>query len=92
MGGYEKMMYNFNTLTSDLVQIHGEVHGFAVRQFSENRYYWSVSFYAFLTNNKQLKVSTSEKERTLGTLSDVKKWIDKVIAEESAKLTKTVLI
>jgi hypothetical protein len=79
--------YKITEISPDWAQIHGEVNGFAVRHFDQNRYYWLVSFYSFLNNHVQMKANTNDKNRTIHTLDDVRKWIDKAIADETAELT-----
>ena len=75
------MNINYNIINEDLIQIHGEVNGFACRKYLEGRRVWRYSI-SFFQGKKQIKLKTSKKDGTLHNLDTLKKRIFKVIEEK----------
>ena len=75
------MNINYNRIDDDLIQIYGEVNGFAWRVEFEGRKVWRYSI-SFFQLSKQIKVSTSEREGTLPNVEILKKNILKKVTEK----------
>ena len=72
---------NINYIDDNLIQIFGEVNGFAWRVEFEGRKVWRYSI-TFFQGDKQIKLSTSEREGTLDTVDVLKKNILKKVTEK----------
>ena len=66
------MFINYNEIDDNLIQIYGEANGFAWRVEFEGRKVWRYSI-AFFQGDKQIKISTSEREGTLTNVESLKK-------------------
>ena len=75
------MNINYNIIDDDLIQIYGEVNGFAWRVEFEGRKVWRYSI-SFFSSHKQIKISTSEREGTLNNVDVLKKNILKKVTEK----------
>ena len=75
------MIIKYNRIDDDLIQIYGEVNGFAWRVEFEGRKVWRYSI-SFFQVDKQIKVSTSEREGTLHNVEILKKNILKKVTEK----------
>ena len=75
------MNINYNRIDDDLIQIYGEVNGFAWRVEFEGRKVWRYSI-SFFQVDKQIKISTSEREGTLSHVEILKKNILKKVTEK----------
>ena len=75
------MNINYNIIDSNYIQIYGEVNGFASRVEFEGRKVWRYSI-SFFQINKQIKISTSEREGTLTNVDSLKKNILKKVTEK----------
>ena len=75
------MSINYNIMDENLIQIYGEVNGFARRVEFEGRKVWRYSI-SFFQLNKQIKISTSEREGTLTNADSLKKNILKKVTEK----------
>ena len=75
------MRINYNIIDDNLIQIYGEVKGFAWRVEFEGRKVWRYSISFFQVDN-QIKLSTSEMEGTLNNVDSLKKNILKKVTEK----------
>ena len=75
------MNINYNIIDDDLIQIYGEVNGFAWRVEFEGRKVWRYSI-SFFQVDKQIKISTSKMEGTLNNVDSLKKNILKKVTEK----------
>ena len=75
------MNINYNIIDGNLIQIYGEANGFAWRVEFEGRKVWRYSI-SFFQVDKQIKVSTSEREGTLHNVEILKKNILKKVTEK----------
>ena len=75
------MNNNYNIINDNLIQIYGEVNGFAWRVEFEGRKVWRYQI-TFFQRSKRIKLSTAEKEGTIHNLDILKKRILKVIEEK----------
>ena len=75
------MNINYNRIDDDLIQIYGEANGFAWRVEFEGRKVWRYSI-SFFHVDKQIKLSTSEREGTLSNVEILKKNILKKVTEK----------
>ena len=74
-------MINYNIIDNNLIQIYGEVDGFAWRVAFKGRKVWRYSI-SFFQANKQIKISTSNMEGTLSNVDILKKNILKKVTEK----------
>ena len=79
------MNINYNIIDDNLIQIYGEVNGFAWRVEFEGRKVWRYSI-SFFQLSKQIKVSTSEREGTLHNVDSLKKNILKKVVDKIKKI------
>ena len=75
------MNINYNIIDANLIQIYGEVNGFACRVEFEGRKVWRYSI-SFFQGGKQIKITTSEREGTLNNVDVLKKNILKKVTEK----------
>ena len=75
------MNINYNIIDDNLIQIYGEVSGFAWRVEFAGRKVWRYSI-SFFQGSKQIKISTSKKDGTLNTVDSLKKDILKKVTEK----------
>ena len=75
------MNINYNIIDDNLIQIYGEANGFAWRVEFKGRKVWRYSL-SFFQANKQIKISTSEREGTLNNVDSLKKNILKKVTEK----------
>ena len=75
------MNINYNIIDDNLIQIYGEVNGFAWRVEFEGRKVWRYSIYFFQVDNG-IKISTSQREGTLNNVDSLKKNILKKVTEK----------
>ena len=75
------MNINYNIIDDNLIQIYGEVNGFAWRVAFEGRKVWRYSI-SFFQVDKQIKISTSKMEGTLNNVDSLKKNILKKVTEK----------
>ena len=75
------MNINYNIIDGNYIQIYGEVNGFAWRVEFEGRKVWRYSI-SFFQVDKQIKISTSEREGTLTDVKSLKKNILKKVTEK----------
>ena len=75
------MNINYNIFDDNLIQIYGEVNGFAWRVEFEGRKVWRYSI-SFFQVDKQIKISTSKMEGTLTNVDSLKKNILKKVTEK----------
>ena len=75
------MNINYNIIDDNLIQIYGEVNGFAWRVEFEGRKVWRYSI-SFFQGDKQIKLTTSEREGTLTNVNSLKKNILKKVTEK----------
>ena len=75
------MNINYNIIDDNLIQIYGEVTGFAWRVEFKGRKVWRYSI-AFFQGDKQIKISTSKMEGTLDNVDSLKKNILKKVTEK----------
>ena len=75
------MNINYNIIDDNLIQIYGEVNGFAWRVEFEGRKVWRYSI-SFVQVDKQIKISTSAMEGTLLNVDVLKKNILKKVTEK----------
>ena len=75
------MNINYNIIDKNLIQIYGEVSGFAWRVEFEGRKVWRYSI-AFFQGGKKIKIFTSEREGTLNNIDSLKKNILKKVTEK----------
>ena len=75
------MIINYNIIDENLLQIYGQANGFAWRVEFEGRKVWRYSI-SFFQVDKQIKVSTSEREGTLSNVEILKKNILKKVTEK----------
>ena len=75
------MNINYNIIDDNYIHIYGEVNGFAWRVEFEGRKVWRYSI-SFFQVDKQIKVSTSEREGTLHNVEILKKNILKKVTEK----------
>ena len=75
------MNINYNIIDDNLIQIYGEVKGFAWRVQFEGRKVWRYSI-SFFQVDKQIKLSTSKREGTLHNVEILKKNILKKVTEK----------
>ena len=68
-------------MDENLIQIYGEVNGFAWRVEFKGRKVWRYSI-SFFQVGKQIKLSTSEMEGTLNNVDSLKKNILKKVTEK----------
>ena len=66
------MFINYNEIDDNLIQIYGQANGFAWRVEFEGRKVWRYSI-SFFQGDKQIKISTSEREGTLINVDSLKK-------------------
>ena len=74
-------MINYNIIDDNYIHIYGEVNGFAWRVEFEGRKVWRYSI-SFFQVDKQIKVSTSEREGILHNVEILKKNILKKVTEK----------
>ena len=74
------MIINYNIMDKNLIQIYGGVDGFAWRVAFEGRKVWRYSI-SFFKADKQIKITTSEREGTLNNVDSLKKNILKKVTE-----------
>ena len=75
------MNINYNIIDDNYIQIYGEANGFAWRVEFEGRKVWRYSI-SFFQVDKQIKVSTSEREGTIHNVEILKKNILKKVTEK----------
>ena len=75
------MIINYNIIDKNLIQIYGEVSGFAWRVEFKGRKVWRYSI-SFFQVDKQIKIATSEREGTLNNIDILKKNILKKVTEK----------
>ena len=75
------MNINYNIIDDNLIHIYGEANGFAWRVEFDGRKVWRYSI-SFFQVDKQIKISTSEKEGTLTNVDSLKKNILKKVTEK----------
>ena len=75
------MNINYNIIDDNLIQIFGEINGFARRVDFEGRKVWRYSI-VFFQGGKKIKVSTSKREGTLYNVDSLKKNILKKVTEK----------
>ena len=75
------MNINYNIMDNNLIQIYGDVTGWAYKLEGNGCKYWCFSI-SFFQNKKLIKISTSEKNQTIHNLDILKKRILKVIEEK----------
>ena len=75
------MNINYNIIDDNLIQIYGEVNGFANKVYFQGRKVWRYSI-TFFQADKQIKITTSEKEGTLNNIDSLKKNILKKVTEK----------
>ena len=75
------MNINYNIIDDNLIQIYGEVSGFAWRVAFKGRKVWRYSI-SFFQVDKQIKISTSKMEGTLSNVDSLKKNILKKVTEK----------
>ena len=68
------MNINYNIINKNLIQIYGEVNGFAHQVEFECRKVWRYSI-TFFQGSKRVKISTSDREGTLNNIDALKKSI-----------------
>ena len=73
------MNINYNIIDDKLIQIFGEVSGFAWRVEFEGRKVWRYSI-VFFQDGKQIRITTSEREGTLNNVDILKKNILKKVS------------
>ena len=66
------MNINYNIIDDKLIQIYGEITGFAWQVEFEGRKVWRYSI-SFFQGDKQIKLTTSEMEGTLTNVDKLKK-------------------
>ena len=74
------MNINYNIIDDNLMQIYGEINGFAWRVEFKGRKVWRYSI-AFFQGNKQIKISTFAMEGTLSNVEILKKNILKKVTD-----------
>ena len=75
------MNINYNIINDNLIQIYGDVNGWAHKLDGDGCRYWCFSI-SFFQNKKLIKISTSEKNQTMHSLIKLKDKINKVIEEK----------
>ncbi len=75
------MIINYNIIDKNLIQIYGGVSGFAWRVEFKGQKVWRYSIY-FFQADKQIKITTSEREGTLSNVDSLKKNILKKVTEK----------
>ena len=75
------MNIKYNIIDDNLIQIYSQANGFAWRVEFEGRKVWRYSI-SFFQVDKQIKVSTSEREGTLFNVDSLKKNILKKVTEK----------
>ena len=75
------MNIKYNVIDDNLIQIYGEANGFAWRVEFKGRKVWRYSI-SFFQADKQIKISTSEREGTLLSVEILKKNILKKVTEK----------
>ena len=75
------MNINYNIIDDNYIHVYGEVKGFAWRVQFEGRKVWRYSI-SFFHVDKQIKISTSEREGTLHNVEILKKNILKKVTEK----------
>ena len=75
------MIIKYNIIDDNLIQIYGKVNGFACRVEFEGRKVWRYSI-SFFQGDKQIKLTTSEREGTLSNVNSLKKNILKKVTEK----------
>ena len=75
------MNINYNIIDDNLIQIFGEVNGFAWRVEFKGLKVWRYSI-SFFQVDKQIKISTSKIEGTLTNVDSLKKNILKKVTEK----------
>ena len=75
------MNINYNIIDDNLIQIYGEVNGFANKVYFQGRKVWRYSI-SFFKADKQIKIFTSEREGTLNNIDSLKKNILKKVTEK----------
>ena len=75
------MNINYNIIDDNLIQIFGEANGFAWRVEFKGQKVWRYSI-SFFQADKQIKISTSEREGTLNNVDILKKNILKKVTEK----------
>ena len=75
------MNISYNVIDDNLIQIYGEVNGFAWRVEFKSRKVWRYSI-TFFQINKKIKISTSKIEGTLTNVDSLKKNILKKVTEK----------
>ena len=78
------MNINYNIIDDNLIQIFGEVNGFAWGVEFKGRKVWRYSI-SFFQGGKQIKLSTSEREGTLNNVDSLKKNILKKTLDKKYK-------
>ena len=75
------MSINYNIINDNLIQIYGDVTGWAHKLDGDGCKYWcfSISFFLY---KKLIKISTAEKNQTMHTLKNLKDKINKIIEEK----------
>ena len=72
---------NINYIDNNLIQLYGLVNGFAWRVEFKGRKVWRYSI-TFFQADKQIKITTSEREGTLNNVDILKKNILKKVTEK----------
>ena len=75
------MNINYNIIDDNLIQIYGEVNGFANKVYFQGRDVWRYSI-VFFQDGKQIKIATAEREGTLNNVDSLKKNILKKVTEK----------
>ena len=75
------MNINYNIIDDNLIQIFGEVNGFAWRVEFKGRKVWRYTI-SFFQGGKQIKITTSERDGTVHNVDILKKNILKNVTEK----------
>ena len=75
------MNINYNIIEDKKIRNYGDGNGWAHKLYGDGCKYWCFSI-SFFQNKKLIKISTSEKNQTMRTLTNLKDKIKSIVEEK----------
>lgn len=79
-----KLQYNIHEIDKQIIQIFGEVNGFAYKRKFHNRESYIIDI-GFIINKKYYKVRTCKEDETMSSISDIIARINEIITSTSSE-------
>ena len=75
------MNIEYNMINKNVIQIFGDVNGFAHKMNGKGCKYWCFSI-SFFQDKKLIRIAISEKDQTMHTLKNLEDRINKIVIEK----------